>query len=183
MKNSVTIRSYLLAIFLALFLPATMSCARKLEIASITGDYGADFSNKQEDRQLVQLLVNTFSAVDEKKMSDLLSYVHPDMGLYVDLKSHRSLKQLEVDIQNPGSFINIYFTDTEKLRAQTGDPAQKSIHDILKTSRHIKIHFLVEQPDMVEADLDLVDNPEDNFRLNNPAFTRQNGEWYLYRLF
>ncbi|MBE7440256.1 MAG: hypothetical protein HS115_17530 [Spirochaetales bacterium] len=159
------------------------TCNRKLEIASISGDYKADFSSKEEDRQLVQLLVNAFAAVDEKKMSHLISFVHPDMGLYVDLKSHRSLKDLEADIQNPDSFINIYFTSTEKLRKQTGDPGQKSVHDVLKNSRHVKIHFLVDQPDMVEADLDLVDNPEDNFRLNNPAFTRQNGEWYLYRLF
>lgn len=161
----------------------SIGCGRKVETGSITGDFQAAFMESGDERILTQLLINAMDAIENQNLEPVLAYVHPDMGLFVDLKSQRTIQQLETDMANPDSFLNVYFTNTEKLRAQTADPLQKSIRDVLRSSRHIKLHFLVDQPDLVEIDLELVDNPEDRFRLNNPAFTRQNGEWYLYRLF
>jgi hypothetical protein len=142
--------------------------------------------NREQDRkEIFGLLQNMFEAVEKKDLSDLNRMIHAEKGVWIDLKARKTAAEFAADLANPDGYVNTYYLNTDALRRKTGETDQLSIGDLIAESDRIRADLFF-QEDECEVRL-TIERPErlssQSYRFNNPYFIRQDGRWYLYRLF
>jgi len=134
---------------------------------------------------VAEALEKVVRMVYNRNLESLPEMVHPQDGLYVDLKAHRTLPEVREAVADPESYLNVYFLDTDALRAERPeDPDRISVRDVLRLTRTLQGDFYMSRDgDFCEVRLTLKDAPSRSYFLNNPVFIKENGEWYVHRLF
>lgn len=123
-----------------------------------------------------------FKMIVDKKLQTLPDHVHPKSGLWVDLKSHRKWEELDQEINNPESYLNLFFLDSQALQIKTGEKNKLTIREVLLVSKTISVEVFVESNNEFELKLRLDDAPQFSYYLNNPIFRIRNNRYYIYRL-
>lgn len=140
---------------------------------------------EQADADRVLELMRTLLAMLEARdIRDFERHVSQSRGLYVDLKAHRTYTQLQKDLQDPAGYLQTYYLNTEALRAKTGENEQLAVADVFRLTRVVTAEVYL-QADRKECELRLrlEDAPSKSYYLNNPVFIKEDGEWFIYRLF
>ncbi|MDH5656351.1 MAG: hypothetical protein OEZ34_10605 [Spirochaetia bacterium] len=181
----IRIRKFQTAVFFLILLAACVfsGCAKTghANYQSVSPSFSEE--KKTDEQQIIQILENLHSRIIQNDLTVLLEHVHKQKGLFVDLKAHKSYREIEQEIADPESYLNTFFLDPEKLKTSTGDPEQKTIKDILSSQKNIDLEFHFNKTnDECEVKIILKKKKKENFRLNNPYFIKIDGKWYLYRL-
>lgn len=135
-------------------------------------------------RSILSILQAVAEAIESGDPIAIAHYIHPERGIYIDLKAHWSLEKFRLDAESRTGHLNTFYIDTERLRQKTGDITQISIREILSKTGSIDVElFFGEDGEICELRLHLLDHPELNYYLNNPVFIKIDSVWYLYRLF
>lgn len=108
--------------------------------------------------------------------------VHPEKGLYVDLKAKWSYGKLLKELKNPNSYFEIYFFHPEKLAEQKKTKDVETVKQILQRSGGLYMDFFFQDAFSCEVRLNYIKKPNGFSDLNNPYFLFIDGKWYLYRL-
>lgn len=181
--------------FVLLALPALAVCRKtgpKMYDASpeiVTGKiYWEDPHPRPVEEQTIyeitRLMNVVMAMVDRKDLRSLPEYVSKEKGLYVDLKAHRTYKDLLKEVEKEDGYLQNFYLNTEALRKSTSNPSQNSVRDILRTTRKLQADFYMEGGSReCELKLHLLDNPEWSYMLNNPVFIKEGDQWKIYRLF
>lgn len=130
------------------------------------------------------LLKQLLSMVQRKDWNDLPGMVSKKKGIYVDLKGFRSFAQLEADVRDHGSYLYVFYHDTDILRAFTHDRDQIAVREVLMSGNSIRVDYYMEEGSQeCELALHVSGNEKEDYRLNHPVFIREDGVWKVYRLF
>ncbi|MCC5813783.1 MAG: hypothetical protein JJT78_03435 [Leptospira sp.] len=147
--------------------------------SSIGKVYGE--STPDDKKEIIELNRLMVDAIIEEDMERLLPYIHPKLGIWVDLKSEWTKEQFVKDLKNPEGYINVYFLSTEKLRKKKNSMTANSVKDILLKSNgfYLDLYF-----DEGECELDIKFRSAKNYEndLIHPVFKKMNNKWYIYRL-
>lgn len=167
-------------------LPRYDQQAPRVEIGTIY--WGTDLSpgeQREAAAPVIAQLERLIGMVHNRNLKDLPDMVHPDEGLYVDLKARRSRSEIEAAVQDPESYLNVYFLDTEALRRERPeDPDRISVREALHLTRTLKADlYMSSSGDFCEVRLSLEDAPSRSYFLNNPVFLQEDDQWYVHRLF
>ena len=127
----------------------------------------------QELSAITKGLAELLLAIRQRKPQKIQKLVHPQEGLYVDLKAHWSYKRLVKEIQSGRGYLY------EVLLSEQ-DPA--SLYQTLNSHTQIELDYYLKK-ELCELKLHLPQRPEDSYRLNNPIFIYKGKQWYVYRLF
>lgn len=155
---------------------------------SVPLEYGESYSlrfpitqrDKDEIKKHLEYLVNSTL---EKSFLNLPERIHPSKGLYVDLKGYMDTPTLKKEISEENSYFSIYFFDTSKLKIQKKSENVRTVRDLLILSGGLILDFHFESKDYAELKLRFKKNREYEAELNNPIFIKDNGKWYIFRLF
>ena len=147
-------------------------------------DWSDDVSAGQrsaDEREVLELLRKLVAMLEARDLSGLGELIARERGLYVDYKAHRSYEELQKEIEQPDSYLNTYFLNTDALIAQSGDGDKLAVRAVLRMTRTLKADmYFVE--DQCEIRLQLVDAPSRSHYLNHPVFVKEKGVWYILRL-
>jgi hypothetical protein len=139
---------------------------------------------QRDIKEITSILRGLVEMTAQKDFSKLPALVSPRLGLYVDLKAHKSYPDLLKEIEKKEGYFHSFYFDTESLRRETQDSTQLSVRDVLLRSGSIRIDFFFDSGGgQCEVRFHLEKNPGEEYRLNNPLFIRESGEWKLLRLF
>jgi hypothetical protein len=142
--------------------------------------YGnANDVDKKEIQKLFQIMVD---AIIENNMKNLLPYIHHEQGIWVDLKASWKKKQFAEDLNNPDGYLEIYFLNTEKLRAKKKSNSILSVRDILLSSGGLYLDYYFEANEECEVDIRFQNTSSEEGNLSNPVFRKISNRWYIYRL-
>ncbi|MBL8021555.1 MAG: hypothetical protein JNM27_17930 [Leptospirales bacterium] len=134
--------------------------------------------------ELLRLLRELLLMVDQKDWSRLTQYVSKRKGIYVDLKGYRTFQQVSADVLDRNGYLYLFYHDTQALRKETGDKGQIAVRDLILNGGTIRVDFFMEEgATECELKLNLVDDPKNSYRLNQPVFILEDGKWKVYRLF
>ncbi len=134
------------------------------------------------ETEILQKLQSLVDWTLEKNYSKLPSIVHPEKGLYVDLKSLWDFPKLQEELKNPDSYLEVFFLNQEKMNS-TKEGVNYTIRNLLILSKGVVAEMYFETKDSCEIKLKFKENKEREFDLNNAYFIRVDGKWYLHRLF
>lgn len=158
---------------------STDSVARPIPI-ELGNVYGkANDLDKKEIQKLFQLMVR---AILDDNMEDLLPFIHPEQGVWVDLKAGWTKGQYAADIDDPDGYIETYFLNTEKLRAKKRSSTVLSVKDILLNSGGLSLDYYFETKEECEVDIRFQLQSKEEGNLSNPVFRKISNRWYIYRL-
>lgn len=158
--------------------------APTLEITRLHTQSNMSAKQKTETRQAIHALLDTLvKMVHNKNFSKLPEYLDKEAGLWVDLKAHRTYDQVVKEVVNPDSYLNVYFLDSVRLQARTGDIDKLAVRDVLHRTQIIKVQIHEEGDGEFEMQLHLSDAPGYNYYLNNPVFLKKGNRWFIYRMF
>ena len=147
---------------------------------------GADSNSAEmtDARRVLKLMRELLAMLEAQEIRGLARHVSPNRGLYVDLKAHRSLGDIQKDLSDPEGYLQTYYLNTETLRSRTEDPGQLAVRDILRLTRVVTADvYMQADRKQCELRLRLEDAPSKSYYLNNPVFIKENEEWFIYRLF
>ncbi|MCR9143573.1 MAG: hypothetical protein NXI24_15100 [bacterium] len=149
------------------------------------GDSGKPTAAQSAEAQRVlDLMRKLMGMLEDQEIRGLAQHVSPGKGLYVDLKAHRTRAAVQKDLQDPEGYLQTYYLNTENLRLRTEDPDQLAVRDILHLTRVMTADvYLQADGRQCELRLRLEDAPSKSYYLNNPVFVKEDGEWFIYRLF
>ena len=147
-------------------------------------DKQASAQEKEDVKQIADLLARMIAMVDKKDLNGLLALTSKEKGLWIDLKSHKKYNDLPKEISKTNGYLSMFYLDTEQLRAYTGNKESLSVRDLLRYSSTLKADFYME-PGALECELKLFleDYPDYSYQLNNPVFIKEGDTWKIYRLF
>lgn len=152
----------------------------------IKGDvYNPNFQDYtiQDIESIYSILKSIFNLIQNKNLKPIENYIHPEKGIYIDLKAHKTKEEFIKEVENPNSFLNLIYLNTDELKKYTKDETQISLYDLIKTSNKIKADFYIITNEDCEVKFTILEKPSESYRFNNPYFIRINNIWYLYRLF
>ena len=133
---------------------------------------------------IMKQMAGLMTMLEKKDFSALPENVSREKGIYTDLKAHKTYEEIKREVAKSDGYLQTFFLNTDRLRAHTEDPAQLSVRDVFRLTTRVKVDFYMESgQDQCELRLFLLDSPENNFRLNNPVFIREQNSWKVYRLF
>lgn len=142
--------------------------------------------NREDDvKEIHGLLREMFDAVEKKDLSSLNGMIDARKGVWVDLKAEKTAAEFAADLADPAGYVNTYYLNTEALKRRTGESDQKALRDLIDESDRIRadlffqseeceVRLTIEKPESLKAQ---------SYRFNNAYFIKENGRWYLYRLF
>jgi hypothetical protein len=139
-------------------------------------------SSKPDQKEIETLFQLMVQSVLEEKMGHLIPFIHPEEGIWVDLKAGWTKKQYEEDLKYPDGYISTYFLSTEKLRVKKSSSSILSVKDILLGSGGLLLDYYFETSEECEIDILFLNNPAEEGNLSNPVFRKIGGRWYIYRL-
>ncbi|MBW7856772.1 MAG: hypothetical protein H3C43_00335 [Leptonema sp. (in: Bacteria)] len=157
----------------------------RLELGEVMNRSNEQVSRPEDVKQITYILRDIFDSIQEKDLSRLPNYVNSNKGIWVDLKAEKTMSEFEQDIANPLGYVNVYYLNTNELQNRTNDTTQKSIYDLINSSKKINADFFFQQNEC-EVRLTIQDPKEltdESYRFNNAYFIENNGKWFLYRLF
>lgn len=178
----------LLICLLVLWVSGFIECKKStpFEEKIIKGDvYNPNFQDYtiQDIDSIYLILRLIFRSIQNKDLRQVENYIHPEKGVYIDLKAHKTKKEFIKEIENPNSFLNLIYLKTDELKKYTKDETQISLYDLIKTSNKIQADFYIITNEDCEVKFTILEKPSESYRFNNPYFIKINEVWYLYRLF
>lgn len=162
-----------------------MHCTREQSAPELeTGKVYSQTEMIQEDREkLLQLTELLIQCIFQNDLKPIVEHVHPERGVFVDLKAIRSKNEFEKQVFENDPYFQKFYFDGELLRQQTQDPEQLSVKELLSGTETVIVDFFMERGGkQAEITLNLKDTPDQNFRLNNLVFIQINNRWYFYQL-
>ena len=151
-------------------------------------------SYKKDLKQITQLLAKLSKSISEQNPSLLLSLIHPEQGVYVDLKAHWSYKRLQKEIgitKRASKVMNKKPANYLSTAIYLGTKDGTSLYEVLQLTKQIEVDYYLQinpkskkySLQSCELKLHLTDEPDASYQLNNPVFLLLDNKWYLYRLF
>lgn len=177
--------SLFVGLLLSCFLTALPLYADGIAIELEYGEtYSSRFSVTTADKESIKNQIEyLIRSTMERDFSKLPEHVHPQKGLYVDLKGFMDLQSLKKEIFEENSYFSVYFFDTNKLRSQKKTDNVRTVRDLLVLSGGLTLDFHFESASYVEVKMRFKKNKLYESELNNPIFVKEKGVWYIYRLF
>lgn len=149
----------------------------KVFLAGHTGEHSKD---TEEILKLVQRLV---SGTISRDLNFLPEIVSKKDGIYLDIKGNWTREQLIQELSSSDNYFRIYFFDRELLEKQKNSKEVRTVRDLLLSSGGIEVDFYYESKSACELKLKFKENQKLERELINPYFIKQDGKWYLFRLF
>lgn len=149
----------------------------KVFLAGHTGEHSKD---TEEILKLVKRLVSGTIARDLDFLPEIVSGKE---GIFLDIKGNRTREQLIQELSTPDNYFRIYFFDRELLEKQKNSKEVRTVRDLLLSSGEIEVDFYYESKSACELKLKFKENQKLERELINPYFIKQDGKWYLFRLF
>lgn len=118
----------------------------------------------------------------KKDYSRLPEIVHPEKGIYVDLKSHWDYTKLQNELKNPDSYLEVFFLNQDKLNKEK-EGINYTVRNLLILGKEISFELYFESKDACEVKVKFSENETKANDLNNPYLIRVDGKWYIHRLF
>lgn len=157
----------------------------RLVTGSVLNRSNEAISRAADVKEITGMLQRMFTGIQNENLSDLNGMVHREKGIWIDLKAKKTAEAFSADLADPDGYVNTYYLDTEGLRRRTNDVDQKSLRDVIQESERIRADLFF-QGDECEVRL-TIEKPEamesQSYRFNNAYFIKEEGRWYLYRLF
>ncbi|MCE9596491.1 MAG: hypothetical protein K8S54_00855 [Spirochaetia bacterium] len=156
----------------------------RLESGRVIFNEGGTRPTKETTDALLHVLRELLLMVEHRDWSKLPDYVSKKKGIYVDLKGYRSFQQLAEDVKDRNGYLYLFYHDTAALRAGTGDKGQIAVRDLVLNAGTIRVDFFMEEGSTeCEMKLSLEETPKESYRMNQPVFILEDGQWKVYRLF
>ncbi|MGJ4789056.1 hypothetical protein EHQ52_18510 [Leptospira koniambonensis] len=149
----------------------------KVFLAGHTGEHSKD---TEEILKLVQRLV---SGTISKDLNFLPEIVSKKDGIYLDIKGNWTREQLIQELSKSDNYFRIYFFDRDLLEKQKNSTDVRTVRDLFLSSGGIEVDFYYESKSACELKLKFKENQKLERELINPYFIKQDGKWYLFRLF
>lgn len=149
----------------------------KVFLAGHTGEHSKD---TEEILKLVQRLVAGTISRDLNFLPELVSKKD---GIYLDVKGNWTREQLIQELSSPDNYFRIYFFDRDLLEKQKNSKDVRTVRDLFLSSGGIEVDFYYESKNACELKLKFKENQKLERELINPYFIKQDGKWYLFRLF
>jgi len=161
----------------AIFIFIILSCHTGL--GNITRGQVYINGNKPDPASVEEIIKITNLLVQgtlHKDISILKNYTHKEKGIYLDLKGLWTYQELLEELQKKNSYFwNYYYDSSNKDRM--------SVRNILLKAKGLRLDFYFEGSETCEVKIRFIKNTELENNLNNPYFIRQEGKWYIYRMF
>ncbi|TGL57701.1 hypothetical protein EHQ64_19520 [Leptospira sarikeiensis] len=149
----------------------------KVFLAGHIGDHTKD---TEEILKILKRLIDGTVAKDLNFLPDLVSKKE---GIYLDLKGNWTKEQLISELSSTENYFRTYFFDRELLAKQKGSNEVRTVRDLFLSSGGVEADFYYESKIACELKLRFRENPKLEKELINPYFIKQDGKWYLFRLF
>lgn len=149
----------------------------KVFLAGHTGEHSKD------TEEILKLLQRLVSGTIERDLNFLPEIVSKKDGIYLDIKGNWTREQLIQELSTPDNYFRIYFFDRELLEKQKNSKEVRTVRDLLLSSGGIEVDFYYESKNACELKLKFKENQKLERELINPYFIKQDGKWYLFRLF
>ncbi len=171
---------------LGLWISGVIFCKKPFEEKILRGDvYNPNFQEytNQDIDEIFLILKSMFRMIQKKDLHNLERLIHPEKGIYIDLKAHKTKKEFLIELENQSGYLSMIYLNTKLLREHTKDNHQISLYDLIDSYSAIKADFFIITPEDCEVKFTILENPSESYRFNNPYFIKINNQWYLYRLF
>lgn len=165
---------------------------RKTEEAPLDLERAAAYDSNRQKLEMEQLqeldavdgrLKELFSMIDERDLSGLPDMIHPSEGVHIDLKAHRTRKEVRAELQKSEGYFQRFYLDSQLLRQTTGDDGQISLHELLNKNERIFTEYYLEPGgSQIEVRFRLGSTPEESYRINNAVLIKRDGQWYFLQL-
>jgi hypothetical protein len=140
-------------------------------------------SQESDKKQIEEIFSIMVQSVIDRDMNRLSPFINDSLGIWVDLKAKWTKKEFIENLGQEGSYFDVYFYSTEKLRKKKNNRESWAVRDILIQSKGVFLDFYFESKDECELDLIFNESVELEGDLANPVFKKIGGKWYIYRLF
>lgn len=149
---------------------------------------GSVYKNKNdvsdaEVEKIFSLTKKTINCTLEKNKKCFLESISKQKGVYVDLKAIWTYKEVESEILKPDSYFDIFFFDSEKLKAYTKNENSKTVKEILESADEIFLDIYFDSNQNAEINIRFKNGSKLEKDLNNPYFVKEKNKWYLFRFF
>ena len=166
--------------------PIRYEAAPRVEPGKIKWDGPADSYaiRDQNVEEITKLLNRLVEIIEREELDKLPGLISKKRGLWVDLKAHKSYKEILKMVQEDKGFLQTFYLDTENLRQVTDNPEHIAVRDVLHYTKTLRASFYFEEGGReCEVKLQLVENPDFNYHLNHPVFIKEGKDWKILRLF
>lgn len=137
----------------------------------------------EDSKQILQILRNLTSAVEEQNASKIVQNISPQKGAYLDVKGLWEYQNILEEIKKEDSYLEVYFFNHKKLVKQKKSTNVLTVRELLQKSGGIKVDLFFESKTSCEVKLKFKKNKKLEKDMNNPYFLKVDGKWYVYRLF
>ncbi|MEM7183477.1 MAG: hypothetical protein AAF518_21395 [Spirochaetota bacterium] len=145
--------------------------------------YSSDKQKHQQSQKEIQALLQAvIDAILQENWKTLPQMVHPERGLFVDLKAHWSYEKVSKEVSRKDSYLAVYFFDKKRLQAQKRTKDVETVKEILLRSGGLDMDFFFIDSKNCEVKLSFHKNQSYSTDLNSPYFIKMDGKWYIYRL-
>ncbi len=135
------------------------------------------------DIEILKILNFLVESTLNRDYSELPMFVSPEKGLYIDLKAHLSYVDLIKEIKKKDSYFDIFFFDSNKLKKEKNSDSVKTVRDVLVLSEGLIAELYYESDSTVEVRIRFQKNKKFENDLNTLYFSKQDGKWFVERLF
>ncbi len=186
MKN---IKKFLLIIIALLLITDCVSSSRaesminsdgsiKVEVGKIFGEPKTSDTN-----EIQAIMVDLISNIQNSKIDILLNYIHPEKGIYLDLKGLWEYNKIKKEISSKDSYFEIFFFNHEKLSKHKKSKDVMTVKEIIESSKGIYMDMFFEDKSNCEIKLRFAHKNKYENDLINPYFIKIKDKWYIHRLF
>lgn len=138
---------------------------------------------EKDRKQIYELTRLMVEAVYKEDLKPLIEHIHPEKGVYIDLKAPRTKSEFENQVLGGDVYFRKFYFDGEFLRKESQDPGQVSLKELFEKNDKVTADIYLETGGkQAELILKLSDTPEEDYRINHLIFIRDNNRWYFYQL-
>ncbi len=172
---------FIFAAFVACSAPVKRYSAANLKVTTrlVHGDNAAALKiTEQESPAVRQVVYDLIAAIMEHRKKDIVALVHPIKGALTDLKSPRSQKQIEQDLNDEKSVLYETFFSTKK----NTDGSPKGFAAMFAQASEIQLDLFFYSPTEVEVRL-LFENRPPSGILGNLILHKTGDRWFVAQFF
>ena len=125
---------------------------------------------------------NLIFAIIQKDRESILKQIHPDQGAGIDAKSKDSLTDVRKELYNEDGILYPVFWDTEKLKKLYPNSDLKSYQDYFSEAEEIMLDLFFYNSSECEVKIKFLNRPPAGV-MGNLIYFKNNGQWFLMRLF
>ncbi|TGL37862.1 hypothetical protein [Leptospira perdikensis] len=144
--------------------------------------YGTTLTKFDETCLLAELKV-LLADLCAGSFSHLPNLVHPTKGLYVDAKGYWTYVEVKKDLADPNGYFQVYYFDSKKLDEKKGSVGNLTVREVFLSAKQVWVDFYAGSSEEVEVKFRFLENPKLERYLINPSFVKEDGKWYLLRMF